>query len=84
MGALIAVGVFIVVGLFWWLVERYGHTQDRPPHQPNPALHEAQHRVSDTGERDRPGDDDQWRRLKTRVPRIRRLANAEKQAEEES
>lgn len=72
-----------LIGAFWWLVEQHAGVQIRAPHHPDPALHEAQHRVSDTGERDRPGDDDQWRRLQTRVPHIRRLANAENRAENE-
>lgn len=76
-----ALPVAAIVFLAWLLV--FGRTQDRSPHHPDPALHEAQHRVSDSGERDRPGDDDQWRRLQTRVPHIRRLANAENRAENE-
>jgi hypothetical protein len=72
--AVIAAGV---VTLTWVLI--FGRTQDRPP-QPDPALHEAQHRVTDDGLR--PGDDDQWRRLRTQVPHIRRQAVAEQRAEE--
>lgn len=46
-----ALPVAVIVGLFWACVSRSA-TRDRPPHQPDPPLHEAQHRVSDSGERD--------------------------------
>jgi hypothetical protein len=57
-------------------------TRDRPEHPPEPAVRAAQHRVGDDGQRDRPGDDDQWHRLRTQVPHINRRRNAEIRAEE--
>lgn len=55
-GLLIAAVAGSLVGAFWWLVEQYGDTQDRPPHQPDPPLIDARLRVSDTGERPSLGD----------------------------
>lgn len=46
---LIAVVFGALVTVAWLL--RFGSTQDASPRQPGPALHEAQHRVSDSGER---------------------------------
>jgi hypothetical protein len=47
---LIAVVFGALVTVAWLL--RFGPTQDRSPHQSGPSLVEAQHRVSDTGERE--------------------------------
>lgn len=41
-------GAFVTVA--WLLI--FGHTQDRPPHQPTEPLIDARLRVSDTGERE--------------------------------
>lgn len=51
-GVVIAAAIGFLIGAFWWLVEQYGGIQSRSPQRPVEALHEAQHRVSDSGERE--------------------------------
>lgn len=50
-GVVIATVAGSVIGAFWWLVEQYGGVQIRSSRRPVEPLHEAQHRVSDSGER---------------------------------
>lgn len=51
-GVVIAAVVGSLIGAFWWLVEQRAAVQIRAPRLPVEPLHEAQHRVSDSGERE--------------------------------
>lgn len=77
----IGAGVALILVIAFILTFVPTFTRDRPEHQPDP-IRAAQHHVADISDPHyRPGDDDQWHRMRTLVRHINRGRHAEKEAE---
>lgn len=73
----VAGAVAFIAFCAWVVAFAPAWTRDRPEHPPEPALRAAQLRATDVSDpHRRPGDDDQWHRMRTLVRHINRDRNS--------